>query len=325
MDYVKNNRMLALLGQRGTFGTVLNEIAQNDKRIIAISADLARVSGLDKFIRNFPDRYINVGIAEENAVGMAAGIADSGKIPFVTTFSNFATLRANEFVRHFMSYMNCNVKLIGLASGFAMELFGTTHYGLEDIAAIRSLPNLTILSPCDCLEVAKCIEEAIQIEGPVYIRLSGKMNNPIVNKFDYSFEVGKSIELVSGEDCVIYVTGSMVNVAVKAAKELAKEGIFVKVINVHTIKPLDEKTIVQNIDNKLVISMEEHSRIGGLGSAVAEVLAESGFSGRFIRMGTIDSYKKAGKYEYMLEQHGLTVSNLIDHIKKFKYGGKNNE
>ena len=187
MDYVKNNRMLALLGQRGTFGTILNEIAANNKQIIVISADLARVSGLNKFIENYPDRYINVGIAEENAVGMAAGIADTGRIPFVTTFSNFATLRANEFVRHFMSYMNCNVKLVGIASGFAMELFGTTHYGIEDIAVLRSMPNITILSPCDCHEVAKCIEASIEKEGPVYIRLSGKMNNPIVNKDEYEF------------------------------------------------------------------------------------------------------------------------------------------
>lgn len=315
MDYVKNNRMLALLGQRGTFGTVLNELAQDNDNIIALSADLARISGLDKFIKNFPERYMNLGIAEENAVGMAAGIADAGKIPFITTFSNFATLRANEFVRHFMSYMNCNVKLVGLGSGFAMELFGTTHYGIEDIAVLRSMPNITILSPSDCMEVAKCVEACVDMDGPVYLRLSGKMNNPMVHKADYEFSVRKGIVELEGDACVVFATGSMVNVALKAARQLADEGIKTKVVNIHTIKPIDEDIILNNTDKKLMISIEEHAQIGGLGTAIAEVLVENGFDGRLIRMGTADHYKKAGTYEYMLEQHELTVSKLIDNIK----------
>lgn len=315
MDYIKNNRMLSLLGQRGTFGTVLNEVAKDNDKIIAMSADLARVSGLDGFIRNYPERYINVGIAEENAVGMAAGIADAGKIPFITTFSNFAVLRANEFVRHFMSYMNCNVKLVGLASGFAMELFGTTHYGLEDISVIRSMPNITILSPSDSLEVAKCVEASVELDGPVYLRLSGKMNTPIVHKTDYDFKIGKAIVELEGDSCVVFATGSMVSVALKAAKELEKEDINVRVINIHTIKPIDRECVLANRDKKLMISIEEHSHIGGLGTAISEILTEEGYNGRLLRIGTGDSYKKAGTYEYMLEQHGLTVSNLIDNIK----------
>ncbi len=137
IDYVKNNRVYSLLGQRGTFGTVLKELAAENEKIIALSADLTRTSGLEQFAAAYPDRLYNVGIAEENAVGMAAGLADQGYIPFVSTFANFATLRANEFMRHFMAYMNCNVKIVGLGSGFAMELFGNTHYGLEDISTIR--------------------------------------------------------------------------------------------------------------------------------------------------------------------------------------------
>lgn len=315
MDYEKNNRMLSLLGQRGTFGTVLNELAAENENIVAMSADLARVSGLDKFIRNYPDRYINVGIAEENAVGMAAGIADAGKTPFITTFSNFAAMRANEFVRHFMAYMKCNMKLVGLGSGFAMELFGTTHYGLEDIAVLRSMPNITILSPSDCMEVAKCVECSVNIDGPVYLRLTGKMNNPVVHKKDYEFEVGKAIVEKEGKACVVFATGSMVSVALKAAKELEAEDIDVKVINIHTIKPIDKECILANTDMPFMISVEEHSRIGGLGSAISEVLSENGYAGRLIRLGTQDTYKKAGTYEYMLEQHGLTVANIIENIK----------
>lgn len=315
MDYVKNNRTLALLGQRGTFGIILNELAADNDKIIAFSADLARVSGLDKFMKNFPERYLNVGIAEENAVGMAAGTADAGKIPFVTTFSVFATSRANEFVRHFMSYMNCNVKLVGLGSGFAMELFGTTHYGIEDIAVLRSMPGLTILSPSDCLEVAKCVDACVKINGPVYLRLSGKMNNPMVHMKDYPFSVGRGIVEQEGDDGAVFATGSMVYIALKAAKELEKDGISIKVINIHTIKPLDREIILDNMNRKFLISIEEHARIGGLGTAISEVLTDEGYDGRFIRLGTKDSYKKAGSYEYMLEQHGLTVSNLVEMIK----------
>ena len=316
MDLVKNNRVYSLLGQRGTFGTVLTDLAEQNDNIVAISADLTRVSGLEKFSEKYPERFYNIGIAEENLVGFAAGFSDAGKIPFATTFANFAALRANEFVRHFMAYMKCNVKLVGLGSGFAMELFGTTHYALEDVAVLRSMPNLTILSPCDCMETAKCVLEAIDIDGPVYIRLSGRMNNPIVNKADYEFQVGKAIELRTGTDAVIYATGSMVSVALKAAKILEKEDIFVKVVNIHTIKPIDRDIIVDNKDMPFIVSIEEHSKDGGMGSAIAEVLSEQETHGRLMRMGTCDRYLMAGQYEYMLEQHGLTAESLARAVKE---------
>jgi len=230
MDYLKNNRVFSLLGQRGTFGTVLKELAGENDKIIAISADLTRTSGLEQFAALYPERMYNVGIAEENAVGMAAGLADQGYVPFVTTFSNFATLRANEFVRHFMAYMNCNVKLVGFGSGFAMEFFGNTHYGLEDISTIRSMPNLMIFSPADGLEVAKTVDYVSKHTGPVYIRLSGKMNNPMVHKTDFDFVPGKALLLEEGEDVVLFATGSMVSVSMKARKILAENGIDVEMI-----------------------------------------------------------------------------------------------
>ncbi|MBQ9581141.1 MAG: hypothetical protein IJR21_02075 [Synergistaceae bacterium] len=315
MDYVKNNRMLSLLGQRGAFGTILYDYAQENEKIIALTADLIRASGLERFYENCPERCLNVGIAEQNAVGVAAGLADNNFIPFVTTFANFAAMRANEFVRHFMGYMNCNVKLVGLASGFAMELFGNTHYGLEDIAALRAIPNITILSPSDSLEVAKCVEFCINHNGPVYLRLSGRMNNPIVNKKDYEFKAGKGLVLNDGDDAVIYATGSMVSFALKAAAELKKtHNIAVKVVNMHTIKPFDAELVLANKDYKLILSVEEHSKIGGLGSAVAEVLASQSQHGKLIIMGTGDYYAKAGGYEYMLAQHNLTVSGIVENV-----------
>ncbi len=315
MDYLKNNRVFSLLGQRGTFGTVLKELAADNDKVIALSADLTRTSGLEQFASMYPDRMYNVGIAEENAVGMAAGLADQGFIPFVTTFSNFATLRANEFVRHFMAYMKCNVKLVGFGSGFAMEFFGNTHYGLEDVAAIRSMPNITIFSPADGMEVAKTIDYAITNPGPMYIRLSGKMNNPIVHKEDFEFIPGKAIKMADGEDVLIYATGSMVNVALKSAKKLSEDGISTAVYNIHTLKPIDKETIIKNTNFKMIVSVEEHSVYGGLGSAIAECLATQNVHGRLITLGTGDRYEPAGDYQYMLQVHGLTPEGVYTTIK----------
>lgn len=316
MDYVKNNRMLSLLGQRGAFGTVLHGLARENEKIMAVSADLVRTSGLERFFEEYPDRCVNLGIAEQNALGFAAGLADAGRVPFVTTFSTFATMRANEFARHFMAYMQCNIKLVGLGSGFAMELFGTTHYGLEDIAVLRSFPNIRIFSPADCLELAKCVCYAAESNGPAYIRLSGGMNQPIVYRKDYRFEAGIGCVLREGTDAVIFATGTMVSVAQTAAKKLGQDGISLKVINIHTIRPLDEALIRENRGYPLIITIEEHNRTGGLGSAVAEVLCEETAHGKVVRMGTGDSYKKAGAYGYMLAQHGLTVDGVVNTVKE---------
>lgn len=316
MEYMKNNRMYSLLGQRGTFGTVLKDLAKDNEKIIALSADLTRTSGLEQFAAAYPDRLYNVGIAEENAVGMAGGMADQGYIPFVSTFANFATLRANEFVRHFMAYMKCNIKIVGLGSGFAMELFGNTHYGLEDISTIRSMPNISIFSPADGLEVAKIVDYATKNEGPMYIRLSGKMNNPMIHKADFDFIPGKAIKMADGEDAVIFATGSMVNASMKAMKLLADQGISAAVYDVHTIKPFDCEAVINNKNKKLIVSVEEHCKIGGLGSAIAEVLAEQISHGELIRLGTGDRYEAAGTYDYMLHVHGLTSEGIANTIIK---------
>ena len=314
MDYIKNIRLFSLLGQRGTFGMVLKELAAENERIVALSADLTRTSGLEQFAAVYPDRLYNVGIAEENAVGMAAGLADQGMIPFVSTFANFATLRANEFVRHFLAYMKCNVKLVGLGSGFAMEFFGNTHYGLEDIAVIRAMPNLTIFSPSDGFEVAKCVDYAAGHDGPTYIRLSGKMNNPIIHRKDFDFIPGNMLKLAEGDDIVIFATGSMVSPALIAGKQLSEKGIHAAVYDVHTIKPFDVDTVVENKDKKLIVSVEEHCVTSGLGSSVAEALSTQTSHGKLLRLGTGDHYKAAGDYDYMLQIHGLTPDGITSSI-----------
>lgn len=313
---MKNNaRLYSLLGQRGTFGVKLDEIAKENDSIIAITSDLTRTSGLERFSENYPERFYNVGIAEQNSIGFAAGLADNGFVPFVTTFSNFSALRSNEFIRHYMAYMMCNIKLIGLGSGFSMELFGNTHYGIEDIGAIRSFPNIEILSPCDGTEVSKCVEYCANSKFPTYLRLSGKANNPIVYKDpEYDFKPGQAVTLVEGSDITIYATGSMVYYALKASKELMDKGISANVVNVHTIKPIDSTLIKKNCKTNLIVSIEEHSIIGGLGTSISEVLSTLKTHPPLLMLGVKDRYIKAGRYEYMLEQNGLNVPNIVNSI-----------
>jgi transketolase len=305
-----------MLGQRGAFGTALTELAAKNEKIVALSADLCNTAGLDRFQKAYPDRLINVGIAEQNMIGVAAGIADSGYVAFAATFANFAALRACEQVRHFLGYMQCNVKLIGFGAGYAMEFFGNTHYGIEDIAALRAIDNLIILSPSDGLSVVKCVEAAAQINAPIYIRLTGGMNTPIIYKEDFDFSIGKAVELKSGKEVAIFASGRVVSNAVEAAKILEKESISAAVFDLHTIKPLDTQTIVNiSTEKKLIVSVEEHSVFGGVGSAIAETLSSHSNTPPLLRLG-IDRYRKAGDYEYMIERAGLKSEQIANAIKQ---------
>ena len=316
-------RTLSMLGQRGVFGLALMDVAETDRNIVALSADLCNTSGLDRFRAKYPDRFFNVGIAEQNMVGVAAGLAAAGYVPFATTFANFAALRSCEQVRHFLGYMNENVKLVGFGAGFSFGMFGTTHYALEDVAALRAINNLVILSPADGLEVLKATHAAAKINAPVYLRLSGVMNNPIIYKSDYVFEIGKAITLREGMDVSIISTGSMVDSALKAAALLETDGISAEVVNMHTIKPLDVYAVEKACAKKLIVTVEEHSKIGGLGSAVAEVLTSNTRRPIQIILGTRNGYLHAGDFQYMLESHGLTslqiakeISNTYEEVVK---------
>ena len=312
-------RTLAILGQRGAFGYALTELAKENDEIIALTADLCTTSGLDRFSNAYPERVINVGIAEQNMIGIAAGMSTLGYIPFATTFANFASLRSCEQMRHFMGYMKENIKIVGFGGGFAMGMFGITHYGIEDIASIRAIPNLTILSPADCLETAKATIAAFEFKGPVYLRLTGVMNHPMVYKEDYDFEIGKAIQLIDGKDIAIFATGGMVHQSILASERLLELGISCKVINIHTIKPIDRDSIYDALDVKLIITVEEHSTIGGLGSSIAEVLTELKEKPPQLMIGVSSEYKSAGSYDYMLEQYGLTNNYIVDKIlKKFR-------
>jgi transketolase len=248
-------------------------------------------------------------------VGIAAGLADSGYNVFAATFANFAALRANEFVRHFMGYMRSPIKLVGFGAGFAMEFFGATHYGVEDVAALRSISNIAIISPADGLETVKATEALSKYDGPAYLRLTGTANNPAVYKSDYDFTIGKAVALKKGKDVAIAATGSMTFYALEASKILEADDIQCAVIDMHTIKPMDTEAIDCLLDVNLLVSVEEHNTIGGLGSAIAEYVSEKKNAPATLRLGVSQGYKKAGAYKYMLEQNALTAVQIANAVR----------
>jgi transketolase len=313
-------RTLSILGQRGSLGTALLELARSDKRIIALVADVGSPSGLDRFGAELPDQFMNVGIAEQNMIGVAAGLSASGHIPFAFTLANFAAMRAGEQVRQYMGYMHENVKVVGFGGGFALGMFGNTHYGVEDIGAIRSIENIVILSPSDGLSTVKAAYAAAEIEAPVYIRLTGVINTPVLYREDFDFEIGKAISLKTGDDVAIFATGVVAANALKAAEILDVEhGISTSVVDMHTIKPIDAGAVEDAFSSKLIVTVEEHSTTGGLGTAVAEVLAQKSSHPQLLRIGVEGGYLPAGDYPFKIEQFGLDQASIVDKIlSKYK-------
>lgn len=313
-----NVKMWSRLGQRGAiFGVALPELVKTNDNIRIITADLGLTSGLERFKSANPDKFLNVGIAEQNMIGVSAGLAKEGNCVFATTHAAFITMRCFEQVRHNLGYLKYNVKIVGSSSGLVIGMFGNTHYTLEDMALMRSIPNMTVLSPADSVEAVKAAEALVELDGPAYLRLTGGLNCPMVYKEDYQFEIGKGIVLREGQDAAVIAVGTMVSEALKAAEELEKAGISCTVVDMHTIKPLD-KDLLQKLfaGHRLIVTVEEHSTIGGLGSAVAEYKAGLSDTPRQIMIGLPDAFGKAGEYQYLLEQYGLTANNIARAIER---------
>ncbi len=324
MSYSKVDiRTWSILGSRGTLGVAVTEAARTNPKIVALSADLCNTSGLDRFRAAHPSRFINTGIAEQNMVGVAAGLASAGYIPFATTFANFAALRSCEQVRHYMGYMQENVKLVGFGAGFAMGMFGVTHFAIEDIAVLRSISNLTIVNPADGMEIVKTVNAIAAAPGPVYLRLTGVMNAPIVYKEDYDYTIGKAVKIREGDTVALIATGSMVHSCLKAADILAAEGIESRVLNIHTIKPMDTVALDAAMGHRLIVTVEEHSIMGGLGTSVAEHLALNSSSPPLLRIGVTPGYPHAGDYQYMLGFYGLTADKIAARVLTSLRMGKN--
>ena len=308
---------------RNAYIKALNELARQDDRILALVADNGAIV-YDEYRRNFPNRFINFGIAEANMVSVAAGLASCGKIPFAYTISCFITMRAFEQVRNDVCLQKMNVKLVGIGAGFVYSNLGPTHHATKDIALMRALPNMTIFSPADPMESKKATFATAEINGPVYLRLSTG-GSPQIYENDYEFKAGKGVILREGQDISIIATGQIIIEVLKAIDELRNSGISIRLINIHTLKPIDEEIILKAAsDTGAVLTVEEHSIIGGLGSSVAEILLENNFAPiKFKRLGLRGVFPVGyGSYQDMKEMNGLSKEDIIREIKTL-YKSKN--
>ncbi len=312
----KKIKMWSTIGSRATFGMALLEMSKSVKDLIVLSSDVSTSAGLDRFRKTQPEKYVELGISEQNMIGVATGLAAENFNVVTTTFAPFQTIRCCEQIKVNLGYMKHKVTLVGLASGLALGNLGYTHCCIEDIGILRTIPNITILSPADSLETVKCLEHSLNSKRSVYIRLTGESNNPIVYKEDYDFEIGKSIKLLDGEDITIFCTGRMVHNSLKAAEILKENKISTRVVNMHTIKPIDHKAIEDANNTKMIFSVEEHNVIGGLGSAIAEHHSSLKNSVKLIRLGVQDTYSKGGSYDYLQKTHGLSIINIVETILK---------
>jgi len=309
-----NTRTWSMLGSSGAFGVAAMELPEVDSSVAILTADLAFFSGLDRFKAKFPERLYNIGIAEQNMLGVAAGMAKEGHVVFATTYATFASARACDQVRVNMGHMHADIKLVGLAAGMSVGILGATHMSIEDVAIMRAIPNITILCPADCTATVKATLAAAQHKGPVYLRLSGVQNNPTVYHGDFEFTIGKANRLREGGDIAIIATGTMVFAALEAAKILDEQQIACTVIDMHTIKPLDEAAVKETLGAKLLVTIEEHNVRGGLGGAVAECLAPLRQKPPQLVLGMADSFNDPADYPYLLEKNGLTPKQLAASI-----------
>lgn len=311
----RNGRTWSRLGQRGTVcGIALPELLEDREDCYVITADLANLSGLDRVRRRHPGKFINVGIAEQNLIGVAAGLAFEGNTVFATTYATFISMRSYEQIRHNLGYQKANVKVIGSAAGLAMGMSGNTHYSYEDIALMRVIPNMIVVSPADAAEAYQAVHCAANYDGPVYIRLSGNLNGPILYQEPYDFKFGRSVVMRQGKGLVIVAIGEMVSEALCAAEKLCEAGISPTVINMHTIKPLDVEILRKYSNEKLMVTVEEHNIVGGIGSAIAEFLASSKNSLPLVRIGIEDQFLHPADYKYMKQENGLDSVGIYKKI-----------
>ncbi|MBO7510448.1 MAG: transketolase [Bacteroidales bacterium] len=303
------------LGARATYGQAILEMARQRDDFYVMSADLCQSSGLVRFREEYPDRFVNTGIAEQNLIGVAAGLAKDGTNVFASSFAPFITMRACEQVRMDMGYMQLNVKTVGLGSGLIMAQLGNSHYGLEDASVMRAIPGMTVVCPADGVEIMKTVEALCDYQHPAYLRLTGGPGIPMVYDGDIDFQIGRAIQVRDGADICIIANGTMVYYAVQAAEILASKGIESSVLDMHTIKPLDTEAVNAQLDKKLIVTLEEASVVGGLGSAVAEHLAPLRVKPPQLMLGIRDCFPHAGTYAYLLEQCRLTSPQIAEDIE----------
>lgn len=305
------------IATREAYGRKLAELGSRYDNLVVMDADLSGSTKTAVFAKEFPERFINMGIAEQNLYGAAAGLAVSGKIVCASTFAMFASGRAFEIIRNSIGYTHANVKICATHAGITVGEDGASHQTFEDIALMRTIPGMTVLNPCDAVSAGKLLEKAVEMDGPCYLRF-GRSAVPVFYNDDADFEIGRGITLRDGKDITVIATGIMVNEAMMAADELAEDGIDVRVIDMHTIKPIDEEIIIRAAeDTGAIVTAEEHSVIGGLGSAVAEVTAAK-CPVKMAFVGQKDVFGESGKPEELKKKYGMTKDDIVRAVKSLR-------
>ena len=304
------------IATRESYGKALKSLAETNKNVVVLDADLSKSTKTAEFKSVAADRFFNMGIAEANMMGVAAGMSTCGKIPYVSTFAMFAAGRAFEQIRNSICYPNLNVKICATHAGLTVGEDGATHQAIEDLSLMRSIPNMTVINPADDIETQAAIKAIADYQGPCYVRL-GRMAVANVNdENNYKFEKGKGVKLADGKDITIIATGIMVEAALEAKKILAEDGIEAGVINIHTLKPIDKDIIINAAkETGAIVTAEEHSIIGGLGSAVMEVVSEN-YPVPVLRVGVKDVFGESGKPQELLEKYGLTAKDIANKVKE---------
>jgi transketolase len=313
----RNIKLWSTIGPRATFGLAALDFVKEYNNLMILTCDVSTSAGLDRFRKQFPDNYLDLGISEQNMIGVAAGLSSEGYNVVTTTFAPFQTARCCEQIKVNAGYMKQKICMVGIASGLVLGNLGFTHCSIEDIGILRSIPGIDIISPADSLETVKAIKASLNSNRSSYIRLTGSSNNPMIYKEDYEFKIGKSIKLIEGDDITVFSSGASVHESISAAKTLDQKNISCAVINMHTIKPIDKLSLNEACKkSKLIVTVEEHNIIGGLGSAVADEISTIDIKPKLLRIGINDTYSKGGSYNFLKEKHGLTSAKIVETILK---------
>lgn len=305
------------IATRQAYGDALVALGKKNENIVVMDADLSGSTMTKLFAKQFPDRFFNVGIAEQNLYGIAAGMSISGKTVFASTFAMFAAGRAFEIIRNSIGYTGANVKICATHAGVTVGEDGGSHQAIEDLALMRSIPGMIVINPSDGISAKKLIEQVAEVKGPAYVRL-GRLGIPLLYQEDTDFEIGKAVTLREGSDFTIIATGIMVNEAVAAADALSAQGLSIRVLDMHTIKPIDEDAIIRAaVETKGIVTAEEHTVIGGLGSAVAEVVVKK-HPTPIEFVGINDVFGQSGKPAELLKEYNLTASDIVTAVEKLR-------
>ena len=312
----KKLKMMATIGMRASFGLSCLEFVKQFPDMVILTSDVSTSAGLDRFRKQFPKNYLDVGISEQNLIGIATGLSSENYKVITTTFAPFQTLRCCEQIKVNLGYMKSKVLLVGLASGLNLGNLGFTHCSIEEIGVLRSIPNIQIIVPADCFELNKAVDFYLSKGNcPVYIRLTGGSNIKQIYKKDYKFEIGKAEIIKEGSDICFFACGTILGNVLEASEILEKEkNIKSRVVNMHTIKPIDKQTIINSSKTKLHVCVEEHNIIGGLASAISEVKVKENISVKQINLGVDDRYIKSGSYKYMINYFNLSPDKIVKNV-----------